>query len=90
MTAITVDRLPRSNRIKEGAITAIPTAGNISITAFVAHVGNTLHSKLSAMPALLAFTLTEGDKDAPIGLLFQVLPLLTATAYEQLNTVVVT
>ena len=61
MTQITVDRLPRSNRIKEGAITAIPTAGDISITAFVTRMGNTLHSELLAIPALLAFTLTEGD-----------------------------
>lgn len=53
-------------------------------------MGNTLHSKLLSIPALLSFTLTEGDKDAPMELLFQDLPLLTATAYEQLNTVVVT
>lgn len=46
MTHIMVEWLPRSNRIKEGAITAIPTAGDISITAFVTHIVNTLHSKL--------------------------------------------
>lgn len=90
MTQITADRLPRSNRIKEGAIRGIPTAGDISITASVTHMGNTLHSKLFAVPALLAFTLTGGDKDTAIGLLFQALLLLTATAYEQLNTVVIT
>lgn len=82
MTQITADQLPRSNHIKEGTIAAIPTAEDI--------MENTLHSKLLAIPALLAFTLTEGDKDPPIGLLSQVLPLLTVTTYEELNTAVVT
>lgn len=90
MAQITAERLPRSDCIKEGAFTAMPTAGDTSITAFVARMGNTLHSELLAIPALLAFTLTEGDKDAPTGLLFQALPLQTATAYQQLNTVAVT
>lgn len=80
MTQITVDQLPGSNHIKEGAITAITIAEDI--------MGNTLHSKLLAIPALLAYTPTEGDKDPPIGPLSQVLPLLTA--YEELNAVVVT
>lgn len=90
MTQITADWLPSSNHIREDAIAAIPTAGDISIAAFVAHMGNTLYSKPSAIPALPAFTLTESDKDAPLGLLFQVSSLLIATAYEESHAVVVT
>lgn len=55
--------LPRSNLIKKGVITAIPTALLHLSYAW----GNMLHSKLLAVPALLAFTLTEGNKDASIG-----------------------